>query len=250
MPAKMARLRIILKNFMKPIAIFRHARTEGPGYLGDYLDRRGIVWQLVATDEGEPVPESPGRFGGLVFMGGPMSVNDSLPWIPPVLNLIREAVRQQVPVLGHCLGGQLIAKALGGVVEKNPVKEIGWGRCDVAPTPVSRAWFGEDLQEFDSFHWHGETFTLPPDAERILSSPYCDNQAFAIGPHLGLQCHVEMTEPLIRTWCRGGAKEIEQSRESPAVQTPEEIQRDLEPRLEALHRVAERLYDRWTSGLK
>ncbi|MBL8540108.1 MAG: type 1 glutamine amidotransferase, partial [Betaproteobacteria bacterium] len=198
---------------MRPIAIFRHARTEGPGYLAAYLDRQSIPWQLVRIDEGEEVPVAANAFSGLVFMGGPMSVNDDLPWIPPVLRLIRAAVDSQVPVLGHCLGGQLMSKALGGVVGRNPVKEIGWGRCDVPDTPIAREWFGGELDFFESFHWHGETFTLPEGATRILSSPWCDNQAFALGPHLGLQCHVEMTEDLIRTWCRGGAKEITESRD-------------------------------------
>lgn len=76
-------------------------------------------------------------------MGGPMSVNDDLPWIDPELTLIRQAVANDIPVLGHCLGGQLISKALGGVVGKNPVKEIGWGEVSVADNPVAREWFGE-----------------------------------------------------------------------------------------------------------
>lgn len=235
---------------MRSIAIFRHARTEGPGYLAEYLDRRSIPWQLVRIDEGAVVPTDPGAFSGLVFMGGPMSVNDDLPWIPPVLDLIRAAVDSQVPVLGHCLGGQLMSKALGGVVGKSPVKEIGWGRCDVTDTPVAREWFGDDLEFFDSFHWHGETFTLPKDATRILSSPWCDNQAFALGPHLALQCHVEMTQDLVRSWCGGGAKEIAESRQSPGVHSVHEIERQLPARVAALHRVADRLYARWTAGLR
>jgi len=235
---------------MKPVAIFRHARTEGPGYLAEYLDRRSIPWQLVRLDEGETVPADAGAFSGLVFMGGPMSVNDDLPWITPALSLIRAAHDVQVPVLGHCLGGQLMARAWGGVVGRTPVKEIGWGRCDVSDNPVARAWFGEDLEYFESFHWHGETFTLPPGATRILASPWCDNQAFVLGPHLATQCHVEMTADLVRTWCRTGANEIAASRESPGVQPVHEIQRDLTPRVAALHRVADRLYGRWTTGLK
>lgn len=234
---------------MNPVAIFRHARTEGPGYLAEYLDRRGIAWQLFRLDEGEPVPAQPEGFSGLVFMGGPMSVNDDLPWIPGVLGLIRAAVRQQIPVLGHCLGGQLMAKALGATVGSNPVKEIGWGRCEVTDHPVARDWLG-DLKDFESFHWHGETFTLPDGAVRILSSSYCENQAFALGPHLGMQCHVEMTEDLVRLWCRGGAEELEASLASPGVQAPEVIQSELAPRVARLHRVADRLYDRWVRGFR
>ena len=110
---------------MKPVAIFRHAPTEGPGYFATYLDRYGVPWEVIGIDEGEAVPAGAERFSGLVFMGGPMSVNDDLPWIAPALKLIRAAAGGGVPVLGHCLGGQLMARALGGEITRNPVKEIG-----------------------------------------------------------------------------------------------------------------------------
>jgi len=233
---------------MKPVAIFRTARTEGPGYFATYLERRSIPWQLVPLDEGEPVPRDARRFSGLAFMGGPMSVNDRLPWIIPALELIRDAVRKDAPVLGHCLGGQLMSKAFGGAVRANAVKEIGWGEVRVADNAVARAWLGE-LQAFESFHWHGETFSIPPGATRVLESPHCPNQAFALGKHLGMQCHVEMTEELVRLWLKSGSGEIESGGSSPRVQKPEEIERDLGPRIDRLHQVANRLYDRWIEGL-
>ena len=177
-----------------------------------------------------------------------MSVNQPLPWIEAELGLIRDAVAKDVPTLGHCLGGQLMAKAFGGAVGANPVKEIGWGEVRVADNSVAREWFGE-LSGFEPFHWHGETFGIPPGATRVLSGAHCVNQAFALGKHLGLQCHVEMTGELVRAWCRGGAKEIERSRSSPAVQPPAEIERDLEARVASLNKVADRIYDRWTEGL-
>src|SRR3972149_2220461 len=93
---------------MKPVAIVRVARSEGPGYFDTYLQRRSIAATLIALDAGEPVPRDPRRYAGLAFLGGPMSVNDDLPWIAPALELIRNAVRKDVPVLGHCLGGQLM----------------------------------------------------------------------------------------------------------------------------------------------
>src|SRR3989304_3649018 len=116
------------RSDMKPVAIFRHHRNEGPGYLGAYLDARGVPWTVIRIDQDEKVPADARAFSGAVFMGGPMSVNDDLPWIAPGLDLIRAAVAAGVPVLGHCLGGQLIATALGATVSPNPVKEIGWGR--------------------------------------------------------------------------------------------------------------------------
>ena len=235
---------------MKPVAIVRHSTTEGPGYFATYLDRRGIPWRLVKIDEGEAVPADASAFSGLVLMGGPMSVNDDLPWIPPLLQLIREAVADDVPVLGHCLGGQLMSRALGGKVGRNPVKEIGWGDVEVADHPLARDWFGADLKRFESFHWHGETFSIPEGAVRIMGNRNCENQGFVIGNNLGMQCHVEMTEQLIDIWCETGAGEIEQSRASPSVQTEGQMKGAMREKIEAMRRVADRLYDRWVKGLK
>ncbi|MBI3042266.1 MAG: type 1 glutamine amidotransferase [Betaproteobacteria bacterium] len=236
---------------MKPVAIFRHAASEGPGYFATYLDRHDIPWMLVRIDEGEAVPRDSGRFSGLVFMGGPMSVNDDLPWIAPALLLIRSAADAGVPALGHCLGGQLIAKALGGEVTRNPVKEIGWGRVDVIPGDAARQWFGAGLESFESFHWHGETFSNPPGAARIASSPWCANQAFALGPHLAMQYHVEMTPDLIRAWCHDWGKEVESlARRVPSVQTPAQMLAAVEEKTRALNAIADRIYDRWVTGLQ
>ena len=128
---------------MKPVAIFRHSPTEGPGYFATFLAQQNIPLDLIEIDAGEPAPTDISAYSGLVFMGGPMSVNDDLPWIASELSLIREAVRLDIPALGHCLGGQLIAKALGGSVTKNPVKEIGWGEVSVVDQAAARAWFGD-----------------------------------------------------------------------------------------------------------
>jgi GMP synthase-like glutamine amidotransferase len=235
---------------MKPVAIFRHSRTEGPGYFATYLDARGIPWRLLKVDEGEAVPADASAFGGLVFMGGPMSVNDDLPWIPKVLDLIRDGVASDVPVLGHCLGGQLMSKALGGKVGRNPVKEIGWGQVEIADHPVARARFGADLKSFESFHWHGETFSIPEGGVRIMGNRNCENQGFVIGRNLGMQCHVEMTEQMIDSWCESGAGEIEESKASPSVQSPAQMKAKMQEKIAAMRRVADRLYDRWLGGLK
>jgi len=234
---------------VKPVAIFRYSPTEGPGYFASCLDRQSVPWRLTRIDAGEAVPDSIDTFSGLVFMGGPMSVNDDLAWIAPVLELIRCAIARDVPVLGHCLGGQLLSKALGGTVSRAPVKEIGWGEVQVQPNATATAWFGPDLTGFVTFHWHGETFSLPQGATRVLSGAYCDNQGFALGPHLGLQCHIEMTQDMVQTWCATGTREIERS-QSPGVQPAAEILHDLEARVTALNAVADRVYARWTSGLR
>jgi GMP synthase-like glutamine amidotransferase len=233
---------------MKPIAIFRHSSPEGPGYFAAFLNEHAIPWELIRIDEGDAVPPNAQDYSGLVFMGGPMSVNDDLPWIPFVMALIRDAHAKGIPLLGHCLGGQLISKALGGTVGKNPVKEIGWGRVDVSDNDSARAWFG-DIRTFDSFHWHGETFSLPQGAVHLLSSAHCTNQAYAIGKHLALQCHVEMTEQMIRDWCEVGITELAASVGSPAVQSAQVMQAQMHDRLPELHKVAGQLYLYWLTGI-
>jgi GMP synthase-like glutamine amidotransferase len=233
---------------MKPIAIFRHASTEGPGYLAEFLDERKIPWQLIRIDAGDAVPLSAEVFSGLVFMGGPMSVNDDLPWITQIEALIRDAYAKDIPLLGHCLGGQLMSKALGGVVLRNPVKEMGWGEVTVADNDVARAWFGE-LRHFNAFHWHGETFTLPQGATHLLSSAYCTNQAWAIGKHLAMQCHVEMTAAMVSSWCEVGADEVVASSDSPAVQTVGEMLQQSRSMILPLNAVAGHLYEKWIAGI-
>jgi GMP synthase-like glutamine amidotransferase len=233
---------------MNPVAIFRHAAIEGPGYLAEFLDARQIPWRLIAIDAGEAVPQFAQAYSGLVFMGGPMSVNDDLPWIAPVLELIRDAVARDIPVLGHCLGGQLISKALGGVVSRNPVKEIGWGEVAVADNDIARSWFGA-MQNFQAFHWHGETFTLPQGATRLLSSAHCANQGYAIGKHLALQCHIEMTAAMIAAWCAAGADEVAAGSASPAVQSVMTMQQQANDRLVQLNSVAAQLYGQWLKGI-
>jgi GMP synthase-like glutamine amidotransferase len=141
-----------------------------------------------------------------------------------------------------------MASAFGGEVSAAPVKELGWGEVQVADNALAREWFGE-LQSFEAFHWHGESFSTPPGATRLLTNSRCPNQAFAIGRHFGMQCHVEMTEELVRTWCDAGRDEIAAGAGSPGVQTAEQMLNGLERRLEALREVAELIYERWCEGL-
>ena len=233
---------------MKPVIIFRFIAHEGPGYLGDFLNAQQIFWQLVKVDENEPLPESILDYSGVVLMGGPMSVNDDLRWIAPLLDLIREADKNAIPLIGHCLGGQLISTALGAVVSKNPVKEIGWGEVAVSKNIVAKQWFG-DIEAFNSFHWHGETFNLPKGATHLLSSPYCQNQAYAIGKHLALQCHIEMTAEMVQKWCDEGADELAEAQFSPAVQQPNVMQQNLSLHCYFLNKVAKQIYMQWIKGL-
>ena len=234
----------------KPILIFRHFPTEGPGYLTEFLDRHQLPHRTLRIDAGDPVPDSIADASGLVFMGGPMSVNDDLPWIPKVLHLIRATVAADVPVLGHCLGGQLLSKALGGRIARNRVKEIGWLPVSAESGTAGNPWLGPLPPRFEVFHWHGETFSIPPGATHILRSRHCRNQAFVIGKSLGLQCHIEMTTDMVHTWAHDGEREITAAGPSASVQRREQMMRSLPSRVAALHRVADVFYSQWIKGLR
>lgn len=235
---------------MKPVAIFRHSPIEGPGYFAIFLEGHGIPWRLIAIDAGEAVPDSPETFSGLCFMGGPMSVNDDLPWIEESCALIRLAVAKDIPVIGHCLGGQLMSKALGGQITRNPVKEIGWGEVFGESDATARSWLGDFAGRSSTvFHWHGETFSIPPGASRLFANPYCANQMFALGPHLGMQCHVEMTPEMITAWSAHWADEMAGITEQASIQNPEQMMGDTATHLTPMRALATQLYTVWIKGL-
>jgi GMP synthase-like glutamine amidotransferase len=132
-------------------------------------------------------------------------------------------------------------------VTANPHREIGWHDIEVTAGAEARRWFGS-TSAFEGFHWHGETFGLPEQCTRILSSRLCTNQAFSLGKNLAMQCHIEMTCDLVDAWCVSGADEIAEHR-GDGVQSVAEIETDLARRLANLHRVADSVYARWVEGL-
>lgn len=232
---------------MKPIYIFRHISYEGPGHLTEVLDRKAVPYRIIAIDQGDRLPDSLEGASGLVFMGGSMSANDPLPWIEEELRLIRCAAECRMPLLGHCLGGQLISKALGGSVGPNPVKEIGWYPVERIENEAARRWLGTLPAQFEVYHWHGETFTLPEGATPILQSRYCRNQAFVMDNILALQCHVEMTAPMVKEWAQANTGELQRPSES--VQSAEQMTEDLDSRVQRLQAVADVLYAAWLRNL-
>ena len=233
---------------MRPIAVFRFSPTEGPAHFAQWLDAAALAWQLVAVDEGDAIPADATQFSGIGMMGGPMSVNDALAWIDPLSRLLRDAVARDVPVIGHCLGGQLLAQALGARVRRTPTPEIGWIDVESTDAAARDDWFGGRTR-FTPFQWHYDVFDLPAGATRVLTNPFNPNQAYLIGGrHIGFQCHIEMTRELVETWCRAGADELP-ARSSAHRQSAADIRSDLDGRLAALGDVADGVYARWAEKL-
>lgn len=232
---------------MNPVLVFRHVENEGPGYLAEFLDKHSIPVQLVKIDQGEPVPISLDHVSALVFMGGTMSVNDNLPWIPPVLELIQNAAAMGLPVLGHCLGGQLIARALGASVGANPAQEFGWLPVSTCKSAESPGWLQQLPDTFAAFHWHGETFSLPDGATRILTNPYCANQGFSAGNILALQCHIEMTEKLVTDWIAAAGDTLPTASDS--VQTASAMVANLGEQIRQMQQIADIFYSHWIKEL-
>jgi GMP synthase-like glutamine amidotransferase len=225
---------------MKPIRIYRHLNRENPGYLGEFLDHNQVAWELVCVDDGAIFQHSLDDVSGLVFMGAAVSVNDPLHWVEEELELIRRAHEQQVPMMGICFGAQLISKALGGDVSRGEGMEIGWYPLYRISRKGHTDWLDGLPIEFDTFHWHADTFSMPPGAKPLLMSECYKNQGFVLGDHLGMQFHLEMTEEMVESWIGKYGSDLEI--EFCCVQSAKEIRDSLSERIERLHRIADVIY--------
>jgi len=143
---------------MKPVRIYRHVACKGPGYLGQFLDDHNVAYEIICIDEGVTVPQDLHTISGLIFMGGFMNVTDPLQWIYEEKALIRKAHDKNIPVMGICLGGQLMSAALGGVITHEPDMEIGWHKVEPVTEQKQNAWLNKFPDEFIPFHWHADTF--------------------------------------------------------------------------------------------
>ena len=251
---------------MKPVIALRHVPHEGLGTIGDALTRGGMEFTIVdALGAPSPQPSPKGRgselpefdprdWSGLVVMGGPMNVDqvDRYPVLADEVRWLQQAVEARLPVLGVCLGSQLLAKALGSKVYANRIKEIGWYDVELLPTANNDPLF-HDLPSADRrinvFQWHGDTFDLPAGAMQLARSEQCENQAFRFGESAyGLQFHMEVTAGIIEEWlCEGGncGELAELSYIDPAVireETPKRL-----PAMEAIGRV---VFDRFVEMCK
>jgi GMP synthase-like glutamine amidotransferase len=217
--------------------------------LGEYFDREQVPWELVCLDEHLPVPERLDDVSALVFMGGDMSVNAPLGWIESELELARRANARGVPMMGICFGGQLISKALGGQVGESPKgREIGWHPLQPVAGSEDSPWLAGLPEEILTFHWHGETFEPPPGSTLLLENHCFHHQAYALGDHLGMQFHMEMTAQMVHAWIQAYRKQVDPS--AGCIQTVAELTRDLPQRIDRLHAVADALYGNWLARVR
>jgi GMP synthase (glutamine-hydrolysing) len=181
-----------------PLLILRHEPFEHLGHFAAVLDENQV--QYAYHDLGEPLP--PGDHSGVILMGGPMSANEDLPGLGDELALIERVIEQDIPLLGICLGSQLIAKALGARVYPDTQLEIGWEEVWLTDAGKRDAVFRGIESPKTFFHWHGETFDLPSGAERLAYSEKCRQQAYRYGQRVyGIQFHPEITGEMIADWC-------------------------------------------------
>ncbi len=185
------------------VLVTQHHPDEGPGRLGRFLEAQGARLLTVHLYRGEPLPPGLDGLGALVSMGGPMNVyqEEEHPWIPAELELLARAAGEGLPVLGICLGAQLLARALGARVGASPVEEIGWGRVRLTPEAGEDPLWQGVSPELDVVQWHQDMFQVPAGARLTVTGRHCPHQAFTHGRAFGLQFHLEATREMLRDWC-------------------------------------------------
>ncbi|MBI2955080.1 MAG: gamma-glutamyl-gamma-aminobutyrate hydrolase family protein [Chloroflexi bacterium] len=185
---------------MPTVWALQHFHCETLGSIADALEAEGVSWRYVRTFAGQAIPEQMGDAAGLVVMGGPMGVYERsrYPFLLDEIRLIEQALRNEKPVLGVCLGSQLLAATLGARVAKGSKKEIGWHSVTLTEAALEDPlWRGVEA-EFKAYHWHGDVFELPTGAVSLASSALTTCQAFRFGRNAyGLLFHMEVTPSII-----------------------------------------------------
>lgn len=228
---------------MKTVIVLQHAAPEGPGLIADALAAKEVAVSTVRLDQGRPVPERLGDAAGLVAMGGPMGVGDEgrFPFLAAEKRLIREAVEAGRPVLGVCLGAQLLASALGGAVRASGRKEIGWHEVRLRGRAQNDALFHGLEPAFTPLSWHGDVFELPPGAEPLARSALTELQAFRYGERAwGLLFHLEVSRAMVEEMGTAFGGEL-----AAAGTTPEALLTGMARHLARARDMGARVFRRW-----
>ena len=232
---------------MNPVLILQHQLPENAAYLTTWLERQGVEYRVVNAGAGEQFPASINGYSALAVMGGGMSANDDLESNRQAEQLILQAMSQDIPVIGHCLGGQLMSRALGAKISIAAIPEIGWQPIEYADNALAQQWFGNDPTD-TVIHWHYDTFAVPLGATLLASSPNCANQAWGIGPHLAMQFHIEINETKIDSWVAEDDAKWAQARSLfESAQSRQTILDRTARHIAAHNRTADNIYAHWLS---
>ncbi len=232
---------------MAKVLVFKHVAAEPLGLLDPMLRARGhrLRFANFFRDPGErPTLE---RYDALVVLGGPMNVDqaDRFPHLNFEMRALEHFLKNGKPILGICLGAQLLAHTLGAAVKRNPVAEIGWYPLLPTPAATSDPVLGALKQTTAAFQWHGQTFEVPAQGRLLASSPFCANQAFAYDRTAwGFQFHLEVDRRLIARWLSIQSY-VDELRESNAGVTPERILGDTDRSLAASETLARAVFSNW-----
>jgi len=221
------------------VLVIQNTRIEEIGYLGELLNNDGFVIHLVNAKH-EKLPEK--NYSLLVILGATESANDDLPYLQAEQKLIKKTVDADIPVLGICLGSQLIAKTFGGKVYRGPKKEIGFYH-DLRIDNNSKLFSGF-TNPFTVFHWHGDTFDLPEKAVRLVHSENYPNQAFQIASAVGLQFHLEVNEEMVNLWLD---KTQEKLHQIPYID-PQKIRSDIDENISIVKNNMNNFYNNFKSS--
>jgi GMP synthase (glutamine-hydrolysing) len=195
----------------KYILIIKQVEQEGPGLIEKIFVENGWGLRTVELSRNEKLPSDFDGIGALVVLGGPMNVYEEkqYPFLKGEESLIRKALIEEVPVLGICLGAQLLAKTCGAQVKKAPQKEIGWYKVEKTEEGKKDTLFNTGPDRVQVFQWHEDTFDVPEGAVLLAEGKDCKNQAFRVGQNAyGLQFHIEVTEDMIRSWFQSGEEAV------------------------------------------
>jgi GMP synthase (glutamine-hydrolysing) len=215
------------------------------GTLEAVLQNHKIGFNYIETHNSHPIPTEIGDASGLIVMGGPMGVYEhtEYPFLRDEMRLIESALKAGVPVLGVCLGSQLLAAVLGADVTKGKRKELGWYEISLSEDASKDTLFAGVTSNFSPFHWHGDVFSLPARAVRLASSQQTFNQAFRYGRNAyGILFHLEVTAAQIGQMLVDFADELQQ-----AGVDPREIERQTSAHLPRLQSIASGVFGRWAS---
>jgi GMP synthase (glutamine-hydrolysing) len=234
---------------MAKVYVLQHHPVESLGSIADALESAALAWQYVRIFDGHPVPASIKGAGGLVVMGGPMGVyqTDRYPWLRDEMKLIQDAIAHQRPVLGVCLGAQIVAAALDAKVERNPAgKEIGWHAVRLGAAAHDDRLMGGLPETFMPFHWHGDIFDLPAGAVSLASSDKTPCQAFRYSDNVyALQFHIEVGSENVAAMAAEWPRELE--REGIA---GDRMIAECDHFVPALEAIAAQVFSRWAAPIE